>query len=82
MTAMFMNEPLWFKILITVTFLGTIILSASYFSTYPYLQSGSKLAAAIFFGAFAIKFKWHFKIALLFSVLSVICIFLAVQPLL
>lgn len=82
MTAMFMNEPLWFKILIPLTFLASIVLSASYFSDYPYVQSVSKLAAAVFFGAFAIKFRWNAKIALLFSALSAACIFLAIWPLL
>lgn len=80
MITMFLNEPLWFKILISVTFLASMILSASFFSDYPYAQSGSKLAAAVFFGAFAIKFRWNLKICLLFSAFSVICIFLSIWP--
>ena len=81
MIHMFLNEPLWFKMIISITFLASIVLSSSVFSNYPYLQSGSKLAAAIFFCAYAIKFRGNVKIALLFYACSVICIFLSIRSL-
>ena len=81
MIKMFLNEPLWFKILISITFLTSIILSSSIFSNHAYLRSCSKLAAAIFFCAYGIKFRRNFKTALLFYVCSVICIFLSIRSL-
>jgi hypothetical protein len=53
----FLKEPLWFKILIPSTFLISIIFSSSFFSNNAYFQSLSKLAAAIFFCAYGIKFR-------------------------
>lgn len=82
MIKVFLNEPLWFKILISITFLASIILSSSFFSNHAYLRSCSKFAAAIFFCAYAIKFRKNFKTAILFYACSVICIFLFIRPLL
>jgi hypothetical protein len=79
MIRVFLNEPLWFKILISVTFLTSIILSNSTFSNHDYLQGGSKLAAAIFFCAYGIKFWANFKTALLFFACSVTCIYLSIM---
>ncbi|PFN76199.1 hypothetical protein COJ85_32965 [Bacillus sp. AFS076308] len=79
MIKVFLNEPLWFKILISITLLASIVLSSSFFSNHAYLRSGSKLAAAIFFCAYAIKFRKNFKTALLFYTCSVGCIFLSIR---
>ena len=49
MCKQFLREPIWFKILITVTLLISIVFSNSFFSNHAYYQSCSKLAAAIFF---------------------------------
>ncbi|WP_301722871.1 hypothetical protein [Planococcus shixiaomingii] len=81
MIEMFLNEPLWFKTLISITLLASIILSSSFFSDHLYLRSGSKLAAAIFFCAYAIKFRMNFKTAFLFYVCSAICVSLAMWSL-
>ena len=78
MIKVFLKEPLWFKLLISITFLASIILSSSFFSKQNYLQSCSKLTAAIFFCAYGIKFRRNFKIALLFFACSVICIYQAI----
>jgi len=78
MIKVFLKEPLWFKLLISITFLASIILSSSFFSNQNYLQSCSKLAAAIFFCAYGIKFRRNLKIALLFFACTVICIYLAI----
>jgi hypothetical protein len=79
MIRVFLNEPLWFKILISVTFLASIILSNSIFSNHAYLQSCSKLAAAIFFCAYGIKFRRNFRTALIFFACTVICIYLSIR---
>jgi hypothetical protein len=78
MIRMFLSEPLWFKILISVTFLASIILSNSIFSEHTYLQGCSKLAAAIFFCAYGIKFRRNFRLALIFFACTVICIYLSI----
>jgi len=82
MIKMFLDEPLWFKILISIAFLASVILSSSFFLNHPYLHTGSKLAAAIFFCAYAIKFRRNVKISFLFCACSVLCIFLSVRSLL
>jgi len=74
----FMNEPLWFKILISTTFLASIILSSSVFSNHAFLQSCSKLAAAIFFCAYGIKIRRSFKRALILFGCSLICVYLSI----
>jgi len=79
MIKVFLNEPLWFKILISITFLASTILSSSFFTNHAYLRSCSKLAAAIFFCAYAIKFRRNFKTALLFFACSVLCILLSIS---
>jgi hypothetical protein len=79
MIKVFLNEPFWFKILISITFLASIILSSSFFSNHAFLQSCSKLAAAIFFCAYGIKFRRNFRTALIFFACSVICIFLSIM---
>jgi len=79
MIKVFLNEPLWFKILISITLLASIVLSSSFFSNHAYLRSCSKLAAAIFFCAYAIKFRRNFKTASLFYACSVVCIFLSIR---
>jgi hypothetical protein len=81
MIRVFLSEPLWFKILIPVTFLSSIILSNSIFSNHAYLQACSKLAAAIFFCAYGIKFRSNFRLALIFFVCTVICIHLSIMSL-
>jgi hypothetical protein len=78
MIRVFLNEPLWFKILVTVTFIASIVLSNSIFSNHAYLQGCSKLAAAIFFCAYGIKFRGNFRTALLFFSCAVICIYLSI----
>ena len=72
----FLKEPLWYKILITTTLLVSIIFSSSFFSSNPYYDGFSKLAAAIFFGALGIKMRKNRVISILFYMLTVICIYL------
>ena len=44
----FTKEPLWFRMVVSITFLASIVLSSSAFSLGGYSGSISKLAAAIF----------------------------------
>jgi len=72
----FLREPLWFKLLISVTLLISIIFSSSFFSD-AYYRSIAKFAAAIFFCTFGLKMKKNIKLSVLFYVLAVICVYLS-----
>lgn len=78
MLKQFLKEPLWYKILISTTLLISIIFSSSYFSYNPYYQSFSKLAAAIFFGAYGIKLKSNRKTSIILLFISALCIYLSI----
>ncbi|SFA70041.1 MULTISPECIES: hypothetical protein [unclassified Bacillus (in: firmicutes)] len=80
MIKQFQREPLWFKILIVMTLLTSIILSSSFFSGNIYNQSISKLAAAIFFIAYGIKMRKNLKTAVLFFILAAISLYLSALP--
>ncbi|MEH7074234.1 hypothetical protein [Neobacillus drentensis] len=75
----FLTEPLWFKLLISTTLLISITFSSSYFSNLAYLQSGSKLAAAIFFVAYGMKMRRNRVISVIFFAFAAICIYLSIQ---
>ena len=72
----FMREPLWFKLLIPVTLLISIVFSSSFFSN-GYYHPIAKLAAAIFFCTLGIKMKRNFKIFTLFFILAAVCVYLS-----
>lgn len=78
MIQQFFKEPLWFKILISSTLLISIIFSSSFISNNVYYQSCSKLAAAIFFCAYAIKFRRSLVTSIILFTSAVICIFLSI----
>lgn len=77
MLKQFLREPMWFKILILTTLLISIIFSSSSFSNHAYYQSGSKLAAAIFFVAYGFKMRRSRVTSVLFFILAVLCIVLS-----
>ncbi|WP_144555407.1 hypothetical protein [Bacillus sp. X1(2014)] len=79
MMKQFLTEPLWFKLLISTTLLISVIFSSSYFSNHAYFQSGSKLAAAIFFIAYGIKFRRSRVTAVILFTSAVVCIFLSIR---
>lgn len=81
MIKLFRKEPWWYKILIPTTLLISIIFSSSFFSNQAILQSVSKFAAAIFFGAFAIKFKKNLVTSVIFIASAVLCLFLSIRAL-
>lgn len=74
MFKLFIKEPLWFKVLISLTFLISVIFSGMENVVF---QSLSKLAAAIFFTAYGIKFRYNRIVSLLFFTAALICIYLA-----
>jgi hypothetical protein len=78
MIQLFLKEPLWFKMLISITLLTSIIFSSSFFSDIPLYQGISKLAAAIFFGAYGFKFKMNRLTSILFFTAAAICIYLSI----
>ena len=57
MIMQFLEEPLWFKILISSTLLTSIIFSSSLFSSNGYYQGFSKLAAAFFFALMVLNYE-------------------------
>ena len=79
MVTQFLNEPLWFKILISTSLLISIIFSSSYFSNTAYFQSYSKLAAAIFFCAYGMKMRKSLRTSIILFTSAVLCIYLSIQ---
>ncbi|MDQ0891989.1 hypothetical protein QFZ81_007077 [Paenibacillus sp. V4I9] len=73
----FLREPLWFKILISITLLIALIFSNSYFSNDPAYQGFSKLAAAIFFVAYGMKMRRNRTTAIILFAAAAICLYLA-----
>jgi hypothetical protein len=78
MIKQFLKEPLWYKILISTTLLISFIFSSSFFSNNAYYQSCSKLAAAIFFCAYAIKIRRNLVTSVILFTSAVVCIFLSI----
>ncbi|WP_270180966.1 hypothetical protein [Alkalihalobacillus sp. CinArs1] len=71
----FMREPLWFKVVIIVTFLTAIVFSSSAFSST--LQSIAKLAAAIFFMTYGIKLRHSRLVSTIMFAVALISLYLA-----
>jgi hypothetical protein len=81
MIQVFLKEPLWFKLLVGLTLLASIIFSSSFFSNNPLYQGISKLAAAIFFCAYGFKFRMNRLTSILFFTAAAICIYLFIMAL-
>lgn len=79
MYSLFLSEPLWFKVLISSTLLGAIVFSSSFFSDEGYYQSVAKLAAAVFFTAYGIKFRRNTRTSVIFFAVAVLCLYLSWQ---
>jgi hypothetical protein len=79
MIKQFLSEPMWFKILILATLLISVIFSSSYFSYNASYQVLAKLAAAIFFGAYGIKFRSNRKVSVMFFSMTAICIYIGMK---
>ncbi|MDR7077342.1 hypothetical protein J2Y03_002366 [Neobacillus niacini] len=78
MIKLFLNEPLWFKILILTSMFISILFSSSSFTDNVLLQSLSKVAAAVFFGAYGFKMKRNLKVSIMFFILTGVCIYLSI----
>lgn len=73
----FIREPLWFKVLISLTLLASILFSSSMFSDHVYFNIIAKLAAAIFFCSYGIKMRRNRQISVIFFALTVLSVILA-----
>jgi hypothetical protein len=80
MIRQFLNEPLWFRMLISLTLLISIVFSSSFFSN-QYIRGYSKLAAAIFFCAYGIKMRRNLLSAVLLFAPATLCIYLFIRSL-
>ncbi|MFJ7827777.1 hypothetical protein [Psychrobacillus sp. NPDC096623] len=78
MWKLFLNQPVWFKAVITITFLTSIIFSSSYFSENDYYEGISKLAAALFFGVCGYKTRRNRQTFIIFFILSAFCLLIAI----
>lgn len=74
---LFLQEPLWFKLLVSTTFLASVIFSSTYFSYNAYYDSGAKLAAAIFLSTYGYKMRRTRKYSIPLFILSGISLYLA-----
>lgn len=77
MYTQFLREPLWFKILISVTLLSTVIFSSSLFPEEGYYQVIAKFAAAVFFITYGIKFRRNTQTSVIFFAVAVVCLYLS-----
>ncbi len=66
MFKLFQLEPLWFKVLILITLLTTVIFSSSAFSGNSRYEGISKLAAALFFAVYGYKMNMNRKVSMVF----------------
>lgn len=81
MLQLFLKGPLWFKLLISISFLASVIFSSSYFSDASIYEGLSKLAAAIFFIAIGMKLRTNRMVSILLFTAAAICIYLSIQTL-
>ena len=73
--AMFLHEPLWYKLVIVSALASAIVFSGSSFHLYA--QVGAKLSAAVFFAAAAYPFRGNRKVFRIMIGCAVFCVLLA-----
>ncbi len=71
----FLKEPLWFKTLISITLLVSIVFSSSIISYDRIYESISKFAAAIFFCIYGFKLRKNLRTSIIFLYLQ-LCVFI------
>jgi hypothetical protein len=81
MIQFFLKEPLWFRLLLSITFLTSIIFSSSAFSNNAFYEGLAKFAAAIFFSALGMKMRMNRIIAIILFALAAFCIYLSILAL-
>lgn len=74
----FLRQPVWFKMVVSISFLASIIFSSSYFSENDYYEGISKLAAAAFFGVFGYKTRRNRQTSIILFFLAAFCLLLAI----
>lgn len=74
----FLKQPGWFKLVIIITFLVSIIFSSTYFSENDNYEGISKLAAAIFFWLWGYKTRRNRQTSNILFILAAICTLLAI----
>ncbi|MCM3633698.1 MULTISPECIES: hypothetical protein [Paenibacillus] len=74
---LFMKQPLWFKVLIPLTFIASLLFSSSLFSYNSNYDSLAKLSAALFFLVFGLKLRRNVKVSAVFFVLGIVCLALS-----
>jgi len=74
----FLQEPVWFKVLISTALIVSVIFSSSLLADNPYYKSISKLAAAIIFIAYGYKMRRNQRTSLIFFGLAGLCIYLSI----
>jgi hypothetical protein len=79
MFQLFLKGPLWFRLLISLSLLASVIFSSSYFSNISIYESLSKLAAAIFFSAVGMKLRMNRLVSILLFTAAAICIYLSIH---
>jgi len=79
---LFLREPLWFRMVVVISLLMSIVLSSSAFSLGGYSESVSKLAATVFFGAFGVNMWRNRRISLIFFAIAVLCLYVSLDALL
>ncbi|CAI6086455.1 hypothetical protein [Cohnella sp. JJ-181] len=77
MFRLFLRQPLWFKILAPAALLASIVLSGSRFGEDAGYDGGAKLAAAVFFGLWAIQLRGNRRLSLIFLALAALSLYLA-----
>lgn len=78
---LFLREPLWFRMVVGFSLLASIAFSSSAFSLGGYSESVSKLAAAIFFGAFGLNMRCNRRISIVFFAVTAVCLYLSLDAL-
>lgn len=77
----FLREPLWFRLVVGISLLTSIVFSSSAFPLGGYSESVSKLAAVIFFGAFGMNMRRNRRVSILFYAISALCLYLSLNAL-
>ncbi|UQZ34673.1 hypothetical protein C2I18_14755 [Paenibacillus sp. PK3_47] len=73
----FLREPLWFKIFISSALAATVIFSSSFFPEDSYYQVIAKLAAAVFFITYGLKFRRNTQTSVIFFAVAALCLYLS-----
>ncbi|WP_277586113.1 hypothetical protein [Psychrobacillus antarcticus] len=74
----FLKQPGWFKLVIIITFLVSIIFSSTYFSGNDNYEGISKLAGAIFFWLWGYNTRRNRQTSNVLFILAAICTLLAI----